>query len=42
MLNVGCWMLDVENGNIAMPFNTSGMSRGAITEDGEIEVEIYK
>ena len=31
-----------KNGNIAMPFNTSGMYRGAITEDGEIEVEIYR
>lgn len=31
-----------KNGNIAMPFNTAGMYRGAITEDGEIEVEIYK
>ena len=31
-----------KNGNIAMPFNTAGMYRGAITENGEIEVEIYK
>ena len=31
-----------KNGNIFMPFNTSEMYRGAITEDGEIEVEIYK
>lgn len=31
-----------KDGNIAMPFNTSGMYRGAITEDGHIEVEIYK
>ncbi len=30
------------NGNIAMPFNTAGMYRGAVTENGEIEVEIYK
>ncbi|MGZ5273271.1 MAG: isoaspartyl peptidase/L-asparaginase family protein [Kaistella sp.] len=30
------------DGNIAMPFNTAGMYRGAITENGEIEVEIYK
>ncbi len=29
-------------GNIAMPFNTAGMYRGAITEDGEIMIEIYK
>lgn len=31
-----------KNGNIAMPFNTAGMYRGAVTENGEIEVEIYK
>lgn len=31
-----------KNGNIAMPFNTSGMYRGSITEKGEIEIEIYK
>ena len=30
------------NGNIAMPFNTEGMYRGAITADGKIEIEIYK
>lgn len=30
------------DGNIAMPFNTSGMYRGAITDKGEIEIEIYK
>ncbi len=30
------------NGNIAMPFNTAGMYRGAVTEDGEIFIEIYK
>ncbi|GGE51364.1 beta-aspartyl-peptidase (threonine type) [Pedobacter psychrotolerans] len=29
-------------GNIAMPFNTEGMYRGAITVDGKIEVSIYK
>lgn len=29
-------------GNISMPFNTAGMYRGAITEDGKIEVAIYK
>ena len=31
-----------KNGNIAMPFNTSGMYRGSITEKGEIEIKIYK
>ncbi|MGA9211550.1 isoaspartyl peptidase/L-asparaginase family protein [Kaistella sp.] len=31
-----------KDGNIAMPFNTAGMYRGAITEDGEITIEIYK
>ena len=31
-----------KTGNIAMPFNTAGMYRGAITEDGEIMIEIYK
>lgn len=31
-----------QNGNIAMPFNTAGMYRGAITENGEIFIEIYK
>lgn len=30
------------NGNLAMPFNTEGMYRGAITADGKIEVKIYK
>ncbi|HEX2960932.1 MAG TPA: isoaspartyl peptidase/L-asparaginase, partial [Ignavibacteriales bacterium] len=29
-------------GNIAMPFNTEGMYRGYIKEDGTIEIEIYK
>lgn len=29
-------------GNIAMPFNTEGMYRGAITKDGKIEISIYK
>lgn len=29
-------------GNMTMPFNTEGMYRGAITEDGKIEVFIYK
>ncbi len=31
-----------KDGNIAMSFNTAGMYRGAITEDGEIFIEIYK
>ncbi|MBV2224782.1 MAG: isoaspartyl peptidase/L-asparaginase, partial [Cloacibacterium sp.] len=31
-----------KNGTVAMPFNTSGMYSGAITEDAEIEVEINK
>lgn len=31
-----------KGGNIAMPFNTAGMYRGAVTEDGDIEVAIYK
>jgi beta-aspartyl-peptidase (threonine type) len=29
-------------GNMSMPFNTEGMFRGAITEDGRIEIFIYK
>lgn len=37
----GMIALDV-NGNMAMPFNTAGMYRGAVTENGEIEIEIYK
>lgn len=31
-----------KDGNIAMPFNTAGMYRGAITDNGEILIEIYK
>ncbi len=31
-----------KNGNIATPFNTKGMYRGAVTDKGEVEVEIYK
>jgi L-asparaginase / beta-aspartyl-peptidase len=31
-----------KNGNCAMPFNTAGMYRGAITRDGQVEVYIYK
>ncbi len=37
----GLIALDKE-GNIAMPFNTAGMYRGAVAEDGTIEIEIYK
>lgn len=29
-------------GHVAMPFNTEGMYRGTVTEDGKIEVLIYK
>ncbi|MDM1049468.1 MULTISPECIES: isoaspartyl peptidase/L-asparaginase family protein [Sphingobacterium] len=29
-------------GQVAMPFNTEGMYRGTVTEDGKISVEIYK
>lgn len=31
-----------KKGNMTMPFNTSGMYRGTVTEDGYIEVKIYK
>lgn len=31
-----------KKGNIAMPFNTAGMYRGAVTKDGKIEIHIYK
>lgn len=31
-----------KNGAIALPFNTAGMYRGTVTEDGKIEVAIYK
>ena len=31
-----------KDGNMAMPFNTAGMYRGAITENGEVEISIYK
>ena len=31
-----------KDGNMAMPFNTAGMYRGAITGDGEIMIQIYK
>ena len=29
-------------GNVAMPFNTEGMYRGVIREDGQAEVWIYR
>ena len=28
-------------GNVAMPFNTSGMYRGRVGSDGKVTVEIY-
>jgi beta-aspartyl-peptidase (threonine type) len=31
-----------KKGNMAMPFNTEGMYRGAVTKDGKIEIFIYK
>lgn len=31
-----------KNGQVAMPFNTAGMYRGTVTENGKIEVQIYK
>ncbi|RFS21073.1 isoaspartyl peptidase/L-asparaginase [Chitinophaga silvatica] len=31
-----------KKGNMAMPFNTEGMYRGAVTKDGKIEIGIYK
>lgn len=31
-----------KNGNVAMTFDTEGMYRGTVSEDGEIKVEIYK
>ncbi|WP_234111021.1 isoaspartyl peptidase/L-asparaginase family protein [Chryseobacterium sp. R2A-55] len=31
-----------KDGNMAMSFNTAGMYRGAVTENGEIEIEIYR
>jgi len=31
-----------KNGNIAMPFNTTGMYRGYMTSDGKKEIKIYK
>lgn len=38
--NGGLIALDAK-GNVAMPFNTKGMYRGVIYEDGRIEVKIY-
>lgn len=37
----GLIALDRE-GNIAMPFNTEGMYRGAVTAEGEVEIYIYR
>jgi beta-aspartyl-peptidase (threonine type) len=37
----GLIALDKE-GNAAMPFNTAGMYRGTVTEDGKIQVSIYQ
>lgn len=37
----GLIILD-QKGNMAQPFNTAGMYRGAVTESGHIEVSIYK
>lgn len=31
-----------KDGNVAMPFNTAGMYRGTVTEDGKIAVSIYQ
>jgi len=31
-----------KNGNMALPFNTSGMYRGHVGEDGKFVIEIYK
>ncbi len=31
-----------KNGNVSLPFNTAGMYRGTVTEDGKIEIKIYK
>ena len=39
--NGGLIALD-KNGNAAMPFDTEGMFRAAITNNGEIEIYIYK
>jgi beta-aspartyl-peptidase (threonine type) len=39
--NGGMIVLD-RHGGVTMPFNTEGMYRGAITEDGHIDIRIYK
>ena len=31
-----------KDGNVSLPFNTSGMYRGWVTESGEITIEIYE
>jgi beta-aspartyl-peptidase (threonine type) len=31
-----------KKGNVSMPFNTEGMYRGTVTEDGKVEIKIYK
>jgi beta-aspartyl-peptidase (threonine type) len=31
-----------KNGNVTLPFNTSGMYRGHLSEDGKFVIEIYK
>jgi L-asparaginase / beta-aspartyl-peptidase len=31
-----------KDGRVTMPFNTEGMYRGTVTEDGKIEVKIYR
>jgi beta-aspartyl-peptidase (threonine type) len=31
-----------KNGNVALPFNTSGMYRGFVAEDGTFVVDIYR
>lgn len=37
----GMIALDAQ-GRVAMPFNTAGMYRGTITEDGEIDIQFYR
>ena len=31
-----------KNGNVALPFSTSGMYRGHVREDGKFVIEMYK
>jgi beta-aspartyl-peptidase (threonine type) len=31
-----------KDGNVTLPFNTSGMYRGYLGEDGKFVIEIYK